>query len=297
MTDLLPADAVLRRLARLRVEWREAPAIGAGGQRPGRRHGASRELVGVRAYEAGDDLRDLDWAASARSTRPHVRQYRHEVEAALLLLLDTSASMAYGDPTKLAYGQALAAALGYLAFSHEDAVGALTFSDAVGGTLPVSRGRARWPSLRALLREATPAGRADLAEAVRRLPFGGGHRGIAIVLSDFYPPERFARGLERLASAGLATIALHLLSPGELSPTLAGEVELVDLETGETRSGFVGETERAQYRAALDGMRARVGVVCRNAGARHVSVSTGTPIAACLETTLVHAGVLRRTRA
>ncbi len=131
----------------------------------------------------------------------------------------------------------------------------------------------------------------DVTEVLPRL---GGACGAAIVLSDFSPPDAFARGIERLAAASLSMVALHVLSPDELDPSIAGDVALRDLETGETRSGWIGAAERAAYRSSLDTLRRQVAVACDDVGARHVEVSTTTPILRCLQDTLVRAGVLTR---
>lgn len=291
----LPDEIVLRRLG-LRMQRDALAHASSVGARSAPRAGSSREFVGLRPYVAGDDLRDLDPAATQRFRRAHVRQYRQEAEASLLLLLDASASMAFGDPSKLAYGQALAAALGGLALADHDRVGAAIFSDAITASLPASRSRGHWLALRALLADVTPGGPTAFADVVGRLHRLGNLGGIAAVLSDFSPPEAFRPGLVRLARAGSSVVALHLLSPQELDPPFEGELELVDLETGATRSGWVGASQRAAYRMALDGLRREVAAMCHDTRARHVEISTATPLLRCLRQTLVRAGVLCRTR-
>lgn len=294
MMPLLPDEAVLRRLVRLRPEWRVGQPEGVIGTRRGPRAGPSREFLGVRPYEIGDDLRDLDWASSARFGRAHVRQYRQEVDASLLLLLDASASMAFGDPSKLDYARALAAALGYLGLAHHDRVGLAVFADRITASVPIARGHGHWRALRDLAAGVRPGGAAAFGEIVAALPRLHALRGAAIILSDFHPPDAFAAGLERLARSRLSVVALQVLGQEELEPTLEGEVELVDCETGETRIGVVGATEREVYRSALASLAAQLAVVCRDAGARHVRVSTGVPLLRCLQVTLVRAGVLAR---
>jgi uncharacterized protein (DUF58 family) len=294
MIALLPGERTLRRLERLRFETRAAPAAAPAGARRARRPGGGREFLGFRPYEIGDDLRDLDWAATLRRSRAHVRVYRQEAESSLLLLIDGSASMAFGEPAKLAYAQALAGALGYLAVAHPDRVGALAFGDGVQARLPAGRGSAQWRALRDLVGALSAAGSTSFADMPAELARLCGLRGLAVILSDFYPVEAFATGLRRLARSDLSVVALHLLSPQELDPGVDGEVELVDLETGETRSGFVGVAERAAYARALAHLRRDLAGLCRESGIRYVQASTAVPIARCLQETLVRAGVLRR---
>jgi hypothetical protein len=108
MNRLLPAEAGLRRLERLGLRWRALANQGFVESRRGPRPGSSRELLGIRAWEVGDDWRDLDWAVTARFGRPHVRVYERSVEATLVLLLDASASMSFGSPSRFEYAHALA---------------------------------------------------------------------------------------------------------------------------------------------------------------------------------------------
>jgi uncharacterized protein (DUF58 family) len=291
---LLPSEPALRRLERLRLQWRAVPGGSTLGSRRALRHGQSREFHGLRPYEVGDDVRDLDWAATLRFDRPYVRQYHAEVPASLLLLVDASASMTFGEPSKLAYARALGCALGYLAIAHHDRVGALCFGDRITRRLPAGRGSAQWSALRELVGTLEGGGRTvftDVPAETRRL---GGLRGVALILSDFSPPDVFGAGLARLGAGPLSVVAVHILSPQELAPDLGGDLELADLETGDTRSGWIGDAERDRYQAALAMARTRTEQMCRDTGARYVPVSTAIPIVRCLQENLVVAGVLRR---
>jgi uncharacterized protein (DUF58 family) len=286
---------VLRRLTRLRLEARVSPSSVSGGTRQGMRPGSSREFFGFRAYEVGDDVRDMDWAATLRLDRPYVRVYRREVEASLLLLIDASRSMAFGEPSKLGYAQALASALGYLALAHHDRVGAAVFGNGDVTCLPLSRGEGHWAALERFVGGARAAGGSGLdgvLTAVRRC----GQPGLTVLISDLLPPETFRNALRRLALCPTTVVVIQLLSPQEIDPDVQGDLELVDLESGEARRGFVGDAERREYRAALADLRERAAAMCRRAGIRHVALSTAAPLVGCLQRDLVRAGVLRRER-
>jgi uncharacterized protein (DUF58 family) len=291
---LLPSEATLRRLDRLRLDWRAVTAGSTLGSRRAQRPGQSREFQGLRPYEVGDDLRDLDWAATLRFDRPYLRQYREEVPGSLLLLIDTSASMGFGEPSKLAYAQGLGCALGYLALAHHDPVGLLAFADGVTARLPAGRGNAQWSALRSLVETLTPRGITGVPGLAAETPRLRSGRGLCVIISDFSPPGAFSGGLSRLAHGPLSAVALHLLSREEIDPGVDGELELVDLETGEARGGWIGPTERTLYRAALADLRAQTEQICRASGIRYVPISTGLPVVPCLQETLVRAGILRR---
>ena len=296
MIAMLPNREALQRLARLRVQWRAGSGGAPVGSRRSRRPGSSREFLGLRPYEVGDDVRDLDWAATLRFDRPFLRLYRQEVGSSLLLVIDASASMAYGEPAKLDYALGLACALGHIALAHADRVGALVFNESVVARLPVGRGSGHWRALRDALGGLTAAGTAHFGSVPRWLASLHGFHGLAVILSDFYPPEAFADGLRRLARLPLRAVTLQVLSPQELDPTFDGELELADCETGETRSGWIGPAQRAAYGAALTSLAAQLEGTCRDAGIRYVRASTGVPIVRCLQDSLVRAGVLCRER-
>ena len=296
MISLLPSPEALNRLARLHLQRRVgAPGVGVGSRR-GQRPGSSREFLGLRPYEIGDDMRDLDWAATLRFDRPYLRLYRQEVESSLLLLVDSSASMGQGEPSKWAYAQGLACALGHIALAHADRVGALAFNEAVLARLPVGRRPGQWRALRDTLGTLVPGGRTGFGAVPDWLARMRGFHGVAVILSDFLPPEAFADGLRRLARSPLCVVALQVLSPQELAPSLEGELELVDSETGEARGGWIGPAQRAGYAQALSGLNLRLAGLCRDAGVRYVQTATDVPIVRCLQETLVRAGVLGRER-
>ncbi|MBI4268961.1 MAG: DUF58 domain-containing protein [Candidatus Rokubacteria bacterium] len=293
MTPLVPDHAALRRLDRLTFRWRGLANPGFVRARGGPRPGSSRELLGVRAWESGDDMRDLDWAATLRFGRAHVRVYERAVEGAVTLVIDTSASMAFGAPPKLAYARALACALGHVALAHHDRVGALAFANGPVARLPAGHGRRQWGALRDFCAAQEAEGRTAFDDVARRV---GGQHGLCLILSDFCTPEVFAPGLARLRPHPVTPVALHLVSAEELDADLDGELELVDCETGAIRSGTVGPNERAAYRAGVQALRSRVAAMCRDAGVPHVALSTSVPVVRCLEDTLVRAGILTPAR-
>jgi uncharacterized protein (DUF58 family) len=299
MNRLLPAEAGLRRLERLGLRWRALANQGFIESRRGPRPGSSRELLGIRAWEVGDDWRDLDWAVTARFGRPHVRVYERSVEATLVLLIDASASMAFGTPTRFEYAHALAYALAHLTLVHNDRVGAMVFADGPVATLPVGRGRAQWAAVRDFLGVQAPRAGTRLPDLPPSLATSA---SVRVLISDFCTPEAFATSLPRLARRSASTVALHLLDlddtgddTGDAGEREAGEeVELVDAESGEVRAGWIGKAERAAFRDRSRAQVAQVAAMCRTAGVRHVPLSTATPVLTALERSLVGAGVLGR---
>ena len=92
-------------------------------------------------YVAGDDLRFIDWNLYARLDKLFLKLFLEEEDLHFYALIDGSASMDFGDPTKLFYAKQLAAALGFVGLCRRDRVRIETLATATGAPGPVFRGR------------------------------------------------------------------------------------------------------------------------------------------------------------
>src|SRR5690606_5346448 len=106
-------------------------------------HGYSAEFQQHRPYRAGDDLKYVDWKLHARTDRFYTRQFRETTSMPVLLVLDTSASLAFPPQgvTKFRYATVIAASLAYLIVHQGDSVGLLAFTDEATTYLPARGGR------------------------------------------------------------------------------------------------------------------------------------------------------------
>src|SRR4030095_3794957 len=111
------------------------------GERRSLRRGPSVELCDYRAYGGGDDLRYVDWNIYGRLDRLHVKLFVDEEDLCLHLIVDASASMNFGSPTKLACAVRLAAALGFVGLVNLERVGVGVLRDRVSEGWPPTRGR------------------------------------------------------------------------------------------------------------------------------------------------------------
>ncbi len=112
--DTVFDETFLRKLERLEIAARKLRAGILRGERRSTKRGQSVEFADFRTYSHGDDLRRVDWNAYARFERAFIKLYHEEEDRTVHLLLDTSASMDWGEPNKLRYAKRLAAALGYV---------------------------------------------------------------------------------------------------------------------------------------------------------------------------------------
>ena len=239
--------------------------------------GQGMEFAEVRAYQAGDDFRTIDWNVSARLGTPFVKTYTEERELTLFLVVDQSGSTRFGDPvTKGGLAVEVAAVLALAAAFQSDRVGALFFTDEVEHVVPPRKGRRH--ALRVIrdLVAFEPRGRAtNLAASLTYTGRLLRHRSIVVLLSDFFA-EGWERPLRRLA-ARHEVVAITVEDPRERSLPDAGWVELADAETGRrvlvdtSNRGLRHRMEQSAQRRREDRRR-----ILSAAGADHLELETGS---------------------
>ena len=255
------SEAFLKHLESMRLTMRHPATGGTSGLRRSKALGTSVEFSDFREYAMGDDLRRVDWNAYGRFDKLFVKLFMEEQEAHLHLIVDGSASMGFGTPSKWDTAVKLAEALGYLALSGGDM---LTLSvlqgDRAVSTTPLS-GRRSYVKAEGFLQGFRPEGETNLSAATRQIPFGAG-RGISIVLSDFLSPEGYETALQFLAYRKQETIALQVMSREEHDPSLEDAVLLVDAETGAKLEFLAGYDTLKAYRETVQEFLAELQRFC-----------------------------------
>jgi uncharacterized protein (DUF58 family) len=226
-----PSPALLAALTRSRLMVRRARATAGVGERQSRNKGSSLEFVDYGQYQPGDDVRHLDAHVHARTGRYYVRQYAAYQQLDVTIIVDGSASMNFGTPTKFAFACGLASALAFVALAGGDTVRiGMLRHDHVAWS-PRARGAARCRPILDWLAAQRPSGSGFgrmLEETLPHLP----GRGLVVVLSDWWDDDLDA-GLKVLGSLQQEVFAVHVLSPQELDPAMlgAGDVRLIDSES------------------------------------------------------------------
>jgi len=275
-------SAELARAARLLAvrSRREATGLFAGNYASAFR-GGGLEFEESRPYVAGDDVRTIDWIATARSGEPFVKRFREERNQTLLFALDTSASMRFGTAgnTKAATAAHALALLAAAAGRAGDRTGLLVFDSGIRTEVSVGRGLAHtWRLIRtAVETAATAGGETRISAGLRGLLGDTRRRSTVVLLSDFRDPRLLpsgAPGLElrrvlyRLARR-CDLVAGVVVDPREESLPNAGPVRLADpewpgatvvLDTGSRRA-------RARYRTACAAWRGQINRELRKIGA------------------------------
>lgn len=272
---LIPPD-VRSRLRGLRLEARRAMGGNGIGAHRSRSRGAGLEFSQYRAYEPGDEPRQIDWKLYARSDRFFVREAERESPLTVWLLVDASASMnqadrAAPDRTRLDAAKGIAACIAELALRPGDRFGLVGLREDGLQLLPAThgaRGRDRlWLALQALDAYGRFPEGARLDPAWERIAA----HDLVVLLSDGFD-EGVVALAERLAAAGREILFVQVLTVEERDFPFDGSHLFRDPETGDTLPGD-GRAMRADYlqrfadaQRALDARLDAAGI----AHARHV---------------------------
>ena len=248
------------------------------GERRSPRRGHSVEFCDYRAYGVGDDLRYVDWNIYGRLDRLHVKLFVDEEDLCLHLLLDASASMDFGAPTKLEYGARLAAALGFVGLVGMERVGVGVLRERVVEGWSPTRGRNQVVNLFEFLGRVGPAGGTSLNDGLGNYAMRAREPGLAVVVSDLMDPAGFETGVRALLERRFDVHLVHVLAPEEMDPELAGDLRLVDAETGETRELSVDGEALRTYRERLRQFLERVETFSRTQEIGYHRVTTDTPV-------------------
>lgn len=241
--------------------------------------GAGTELGESREYQAGDDVRRMDWPVTARTTVPHVRQTEADRELETWLAVDLSASMDFGTAEYLKRDLvvAAAAAMIHLTARGGNRVGAVVATGQRSWHLPARSGsRGAQALLRAIATVPTGVpGDVDLAALIERLHRPRRRRGLAVVISDFLtPPHAWVAPLRRLG-ARHELLAVEVVDPRELALPDVGVLDLIDPETGQVLEVQTADPRlRQRYAEAAAAQRAAIVAGLRAAGAGHLQLRT-----------------------
>ena len=154
-------------------------------------HGSGLEFAEMREYVPGDDVRQIDWNATARSGRTFVKQHVEERNLSVAFVVDVSASSGFraDDVSRLERFAELVGLLGFCAQRHRDRCGLVLATDRVEQVVMPANGAAHVRHLmgRVLQPDAQSPG-SDLRPALRSVDSLLRRRGLVFVLSDFLLP-------------------------------------------------------------------------------------------------------------
>ena len=282
--------AVLDRLSSLSLVARTVVEGFMAGQHRSPHRGSSVEFAQHRQYVPGDELKHVDWQIFARSNRLVVKEFVEETNFGCHILVDASESMSFtsGRWTKLDYARWCAAALAFLVIGQRDAAGLVVFDEDVRTKVPPSNGAHQRSEIVQALEETEPRGATGVGDVLSWIGGRLSHRGIVIVLSDFFEDlDRLVQGMRQLTHAGHEPILFQVVDPQELEFDYERLLRLDGLE-GLGRLKVDPKSLRAAYREAIRRHRDEIARQARALSLDFVSMSTSTPVDVALSTYLAH---------
>ncbi len=272
------SNQTLSRLERLRMQPTRRLTNRSHGEHLSGKGGTSTEFTDFRDYVAGDDMRYVDWNIFSRLNRPYVKQYRHEEEMHVVILLDASSSMLFED--KFERAKQLAAAFGLMGLMNIERVSIYVFNHT--GTklvhMPPCTGRISMNRMFQFLEQIEGGGDYPINDAIETMLNQHRGRGAVVLLSDFLTFSDFQRPFNLLFSAGLEIFALQILSPTETDPEVTGDIRFVDSETGHTLDISSAGELMALYHEHRESLEYELEQQCRKRQGRFLSLRSDEPL-------------------
>jgi hypothetical protein len=295
--DDLIGNELMARIGQLDLVSRKIFSGKIQGECRSKRRGQSVEFADFRQYVHGDDLRFIDWNIFGRLDRLFLKIFLEEEDLSLVVAVDASASMDWGDPSKFVFAQRLAMALGYIGLVNHNRVTLAAFGGEGGlQVLKNLRGRRKTAEMGRWLLDLKPGGADTFEESMKSLALGRQGRGVMVVLSDFLLKGGYEKGLRYVAGRGFDLWCMQTLAPQEIDPAahgLAGDWRLTDLEDRD-------ETEVTASPGLIEQYRANLGAWCANLrdfavrrSIMHMVVDTSTEVDELLLEYMRRRGLLR----
>jgi uncharacterized protein (DUF58 family) len=241
------AKDIIRRIRKLEIRTRKVVADMLAGQYHSVFKGRGMAFSEVRQYQAGDEIRIIDWNVTARMNEAYVKVFTEERELTVMLLVDVSASKEFGsrERSKGEVAAEVAAQIAFSAIANNDRVGLILFSDRVEKVVPPRKGRTHVMRLVSDILTFQPQGKGtDLSAGLTYLNRVARRKTVTFLISDF-----LAEGYEqplRLVGRKHDLVPVVIADPLEQELPRMGLVEMEDPETGER---FVVDTSDPRVRS------------------------------------------------
>lgn len=229
----MDTSELLKRVRKVEIKTRSLSRHIFSGDYHSAFRGRGMSFSEVRAYQYGDEVRDIDWNVTARTGEPHIKVFEEERELTIMLMVDISRSVQFGTGIswKNEWMTELSAVLGFSALQNNDKVGLILFTDRVELYMPPQKGRQHLLRIIRELLYFQPDGRkTDINVPLAYLTNVIKKKSISFVMSDFLSP-----GYEttlRLAAKRHDVIGIHVHDPAEFMLPDAGMIRMRDPESG-----------------------------------------------------------------
>jgi uncharacterized protein (DUF58 family) len=250
---MLPRE-IVRKIKRIQITTNRLVNESLAGEYHSMFKGRGMEFDEVREYQHGDDVRTIDWNVTSRAGHPFVKRYVEERELTVMLLIDMSASGAFGSSDKLKSEIAaeISALLAFSAIKNNDRVGAILFTDCVEKFIPPRRGSSHvLRVIREVLFHKPEHRGTSIQKAFEHLNLVLHKRSVVFLISDLLD-QGFEQSL-KVANRKHDIVIIQIIDSREKELPEAGILEIRDAETGEmvrvdTSLPWIRDTYRENWR-------------------------------------------------
>jgi len=229
---MIPRD-VLRKVKRIEIQTRGLVNNFFGGEYHSVFKGRGMTFSEVRQYQQGDDIRLIDWNVTARSGEPFIKVFEEERELTVILVVDISASGAFGSQSQIKKDiiSEIASVLGFSAIKNNDKVGLILFSDEVAKYVPPKKGKSHiLRIIRELLYTDSDNNKTSIKSALEFLMKVSNRKCVTFLISDFLD-ENYWDSLQ-VVNRKHDLICINIYDPYETDLPNIGMVKFEDPETG-----------------------------------------------------------------
>ncbi len=278
--------SLLSEISHLEIVARNAVEGTVSGKHRSHFMGRNVEFSEHRPYNPGDELRHIDWRAYAKTDRFHIKIFEEDTNLRATLLVDTSASMQFGESTisKAEFANQLSAAISYLMLGQGDSVGIATFDERIRDYVPPRHRDDQWGTLMETLVSAKPLReRSQIADVLSKAGEYIKKRGITILISDLIDdPGAMLHNLALLARQKQEIIVFHVLTPEEIELPYQGTVEFHSMEGEEQELLTTPKRLKTDYQKRVQQYLDTLRNGCLEQGIDYVLANTKTPVSAIL---------------
>jgi uncharacterized protein (DUF58 family) len=267
---------VLSRMADRHIEPRGLVVGNLAGAHKSPLSGFAVEFASHREYVPGDDPKHIDWRVYFTRDKYFIKQYEMETNFVCHLIIDTSASMRYGEDReqKLLYAAQMATTLGYSIIHQSDKVSLATFDDRIRGFIPPSNSMAQVVRMTEHFDEIEPVEKTRMAECLTELVGRMRRREIVMVFSDFFTDlDALEAALQRMRYSRHEVVLFQVMHHDELAFEFSGMIKFLGLEVPEELLAQPEDLRRG-YLKAVDTFNTRFEEICQHNGVERILVDT-----------------------
>lgn len=228
--------------------------------------GNSYDFYGIRPYYQGDNIRNVDWKAFGRSEKIYTKLFTEQKQINVSILLDSSKSMNFGNPTKWYIGKMCAIGLSYIALKELNKLNLYSFNRNIELNLNNLNSKKLFYEVINNIEKVEPKGETNLKDIIS---FTNSCKGILFIITDLLS-EGVKEFLQNSRGKYEKVVLIHTISEEEMSPKIKGKIKFIDSETGEEKVGDIGEREIKLYKEKVRKFIKECKYECEKRGIKYI---------------------------